>query len=144
MLFEASMRPRTALSPTAFNMKDNKTYTPVVKNGVEGEILEGFGGVICRRKDMPLIETWKPATPEEFAAMTDEQKAYFLGDDCVMSYALRKKNISTLAIDTFDLNRNNTVTVRDVDAGPDALKHNKHTGGNMKSYAMIKKSILAS
>jgi hypothetical protein len=75
--------------------------------------------------------------------MTDEQKAYFLGDDCVMSYALRKKNVSTLAIDTFDLNRSNAVTVRDVDAGPDALKFNKHTGSNLNSYALIKKSVLS-
>ena len=143
MLSESSIRPNSALSAMAFDMKEGQSYSPVVRNGSPAEILEGFGGVICRVKDMPAVETWKPATPEQFAAMAEIDKAKFLGDDFVVSYALRKKGTNTLALDTLDLNRINNVVVRDVDAGPDALKFNKHTGSNLNSYALIKKSVLS-
>jgi hypothetical protein len=139
LLNECAIRPKAALAMMAFNMSDdNKTYQPVVKNGKYAEILEGFGGVICRRKHLPPASIWKSATPEEFAAMTDVQKAHFLGDDCVMSYSLRKIGTETMALQTQDYNRENGLRLRDVNFGPDALRSNKYTGSNMNSYALLK------
>ena len=142
LLNQSIKHPKSAMAMCAFNMIKNDTeYEIVYKNGKEAEILEGFSGVICRRKDMPEIENWKPVTNFEFKKMDAIKKAFFLGDDCVLSYLLRQKNIKTLACRTYNYNRSNGLKMRDINFGEDALRTNKYTGSNMHSYAIIKKSI---
>jgi hypothetical protein len=142
LLTQSIRHPGAAMAMCAFNMVNNDSvYQIVDNNGQEAEILEGFAGVICRRKDMPEIGNWKPTTPDEFEKMDPAAKAYFLGDDCVLSYSLRRKGIKTLASSTHLYNRANGLRMRDVNFGPDALRTNKHTGSNMNSYALIKSRL---
>ena len=142
LVSESIKHPGAAMGMCAFNMVNNNTgYQVVDANGAEAEILEGFAGVVCRRKDMPEIGNWKPTSTEEFEKMDPAAKAYFLGDDCVLSYSLRRKGTKTLACTTHDYNRTNGLRMRDVNFGPDALRTNKHTGSNMNSYALIKSRL---
>ena len=139
LLAACAAQPKTAVGMMAFNMANNDTiYEAVTRTGADAEILEGFGGVICRRKDLPPMDLWASTTPEQFASMPDIQKAYFLGDDCVMSYALRKAGTRTLALQAPTYCRATGVVARAVNFGPDALRTNKYTKSNLGSYALLK------
>jgi len=139
LLAACAAQPKTAVGMMAFNMANNNTvYEAVTRTGADAEILEGFGGVICRRKDLPPMNLWVSTTPQQFASMPDIQKAYFLGDDCVMSYALRKAGTRTLALQAPTYCRATGVVIRTINFGPDALSTNKYTKNNMASYALLK------
>jgi len=104
----------------------------------EAEILEGFGGVCCRIKDMPAPALWPAATREQYGAMDAKARAEFLADDLMVCRRLREKGTRTLVTQTPELQRVNALKIRVEGLGEDALQNCKDTGGNMAAYALLK------
>lgn len=143
LLSQLAKYPKSAMGMCAFNMTENPEKFEVIdENAKEAEILEGFCGVICRRKDMPNIQNWKPVNHLQFKSMSLQDKAYFLGDDYVINHLLREKGTKTLACTTSYYNRLNGLKIRDINFGQDALRTNKYTKSNMLSYRIIKRFLL--
>jgi len=104
----------------------------------EAEILEGFGGVCCRIKDMPDPALWPAVTPEQYQAMDAKARAEFLADDFMVCRRLREKGARTLVTQTTELHRRNGLKIRVEGLGEDALQNCKDTGGNMAAYALLR------
>jgi hypothetical protein len=102
------------------------------------EILEGFGAIACRLKDMPDLGQFPSFTAKEFAQLDEKGRARFMADDFVMSHALREKGTRTLVCATPDYNRTNGIRIRPEGLGEDAVQNNKGTGGNLAAYALLK------
>ena len=132
---------KAALGLCGFFMTGPKGYAIAPDHLGHAEIIEGFGGVACRLKDMwPLIENseFPSCTPKEFARLDDKGRARFMADDFVMSYRLRELRTKTLVCNTPDFNRTNGIRIRPEGLGEDALQNNKGTGGNLAAYALLK------
>jgi hypothetical protein len=135
---ELDTRPKTALGVCGFFMTGATGYAIAPDNGGHAEILEGFGGVMCRRSDMPKAELWSAIPASEFASLSPVARAKFLADDYMMSTELRKAGTATLVCNTPELNRGNCLKIRPEGLGADALQNNKGTGGNLAAYALLK------
>ena len=135
---ELETRPKTALGVCGFFMTGATGYAIAPDHGGHAEILEGFGGVMCRRSDMPKADLWPAIPASEFAGLSPVARAKFLADDYMMSTELRKAGTATLVCATPDLNRTNALKIRPEGLGADALQNNKGTGGNLAAYALLK------
>ena len=135
---ELETRPTTALGVCGFFMTGNTGYAIAPDHGGHAEILEGFGGVMCRRSDMPKADLWPAIPASEFAGLSPVARAKFLADDYMMSTELRKAGTATLVCNTPELNRSNALKIRPEGLGADALQNNKGTGGNLAAYALLK------
>jgi hypothetical protein len=135
---EIQNRPKTAIGVCGFFMTGDKGYAIAPDHGGHAEILEGFGGVMCRRSDMPKADLWPAVAANDFAGLSPVARAKFLADDYVMSTELRKAGTATIVCNTSDLSRMNALKVRQEGLGPDALQNNKGTGGNLAAYALLK------
>ena len=135
---ELETRPKTALGVCGFFMTGNTGYAIAPDHGGHAEILEGFGGVMCRRSDMPKADLWPAIPASEFAGLSPVARAKFLADDYMMSTELRKAGTATLVCNTPELNRSNALKIRPEGLGADALQNNKGTGGNLAAYALLK------
>jgi len=135
---ELHNRPKTAIGVCGFFMTGSTGYAIAPDHGGNAEILEGFGGVMCRRSDMPKAELWPAVAANDFAGLTPLARARFLADDYMISTELRKAGTATLVCNTSDLNRANALKIRQEGLGPDALQNNKGTGGNLAAYALLK------
>ena len=135
---ELETRPTTALGVCGFFMTGNTGYAIAPDHGGHAEILEGFGGVMCRRSDMPKADLWPAIPASEFAGLSPVARAKFLADDYMMSTELRKAGTATLVCNTPELNRGNSLKIRPEGLGADALQNNKGTGGNLAAYALLK------
>ena len=135
---ELETRPKTALGVCGFFMTGNTGYAIAPDHGGHAEILEGFGGVMCRRSDMPKADLWPAIPASEFAGLSPVARAKFLADDYMMSTELRKVGTATLVCNTPELNRGNSLKIRPEGLGADALQNNKGTGGNLAAYALLK------
>ncbi|NBS50863.1 MAG: glycosyltransferase family 2 protein, partial [Verrucomicrobia bacterium] len=101
---------KAALGLCGFFMTGPKGYAIAPDHLGHAEIIEGFGAIACRLKDMwPLIENseFPSCTPKEFARLDDKGRARFMADDFVMSYRLRELRTKTLVCNTPDFNRTN-------------------------------------
>ena len=130
-----------AMGLCGFFMTGPKGYAIAPDHLGHAEIIEGFGAVACRLRDMwPLIEggEFPSCTPKEFAQLDDKGRARFMADDFVMSYRLRELRTKTLVCSTPDYNRTNGIRIRPEGLGEDALQNNKGTGGNLAAYALLK------
>ena len=127
-----------AMGQCGFFMTGSTGYAIAPDHLGHAEILEGFGGVCCRKKDFPDIDLFPPVSEKEFSQMTDKEKARFLADDYVMSTELQKKGIKTLVCNRSDFSRSNGLRIRQEGLGEDALQNNKGTGGNLAAYALLK------
>jgi len=134
----ASCPERAAVALCGFFMTGPKGYAIAPDHLGHAEILEGFGGVCCRSKDLPDLSLWPAYTAKEFAKLDDRQRAQFLADDFMMSARLREKGTATLVCATPDYNRSNGIRIRPEGLGEDALQNNKATGGNLAAYALLK------
>jgi hypothetical protein len=137
---ELHNRPKTAIGVCGFFMTGNNGYAEAIDHGGYAEILEGFGGVMCRRSDMPKADLWPAVAANDFAGLTPIARARFLADDYMMTMELRKAGVATLVCYTSDLNRKNGMKIRQEGLGPDALQNNKGTGGNLAAYALLKEA----
>ena len=135
---ELETRPKTALGVCGFFMTGATGYAIAPDHGGHAEILEGFGGVMCRRSDMPKADLWPAIPASEFAGLSPVARAKFLADDYMMSTELRKAGTATLVCNTPDFNRGNGLKIRPEGLGADALQNNKGTGGNLAAYALLK------
>ena len=135
---ELDTRPKTALGVCGFFMTGATGYAIAPDHGGHAEILEGFGGVMCRRSDMPKADLWPAIPASEFAGLSPVTRAKFLADDYMMSTELRKAGTTTLVCNTPELNRANCLKIRPEGLGADALQNNKGTGGNLAAYALLK------
>ena len=135
---ELNTRPKTALGVCGFFMTGSTGYAIAPDHGGHAEILEGFGGVMCRRSDMPKADLWPAVPASQFAGLSTLDRARFLADDYMMSTELRKAGTATLVCNTPDLNRGNSLKIRPEGLGADALQNNKGTGGNLAAYALLK------
>jgi len=135
---ELHNRPKTAIGVCGFFMTGSTGYAIAPDHGGNAEILEGFGGVMCRRSDMPKAELWSAVAANDFAGLTPLARARFLADDYMISTELRKAGTATLVCNTSELNRANALKIRQEGLGPDALQNNKGTGGNLAAYALLK------
>jgi len=135
---ELRNRPKTALGVCGFFITGDKGYVLALDHGRHAEILEGFGGVICWRSDMPRAELWPAVSSNDFAGLTAMDRARFLADDYMISTQLQKAGTATLVCNTTDLNRMNAFKIRQEGLRPDALQNNKDTGGNHAAYALLK------
>jgi hypothetical protein len=135
---ELDTRPKTALGVCGFFMTGSTGYAIAPDHGGHAEILEGFGGVMCRRSDMPKADLWPAIPASEFAGLSPVARAKFLADDYMMSTELRKAGTATLVCNTPELNRGNSLKIRPEGLGADALQNNKGTGGNLAAYALLK------
>jgi glycosyltransferase involved in cell wall biosynthesis len=135
---ELHNRPKTALGVCGFFITGSTGYAIAPDHGGHAEILEGFGGVMCRRSDMPKAELWPAIPASEFASLSPVARAKFLADDYMMSTELRKAGTATLVCNTPELNRGNSLKIRPEGLGSDALQNNKGTGGNLAAYALLK------
>lgn len=129
---------QSAIALCGFFMTGPKGYAIAPDHLGHAEILEGFGGVCCRKKDLPDLSLWPSYTAKEFAKLDDKQRAEFLADDFMMSKRLREKGTATLVCNTPDFNRSNGLRIRPEGLGEDALQNNKATGGNLAAYALLK------
>jgi glycosyltransferase involved in cell wall biosynthesis len=132
---------KAALGLCGFFMTGPKGYAIAPDHLGHAEIIEGFGAIACRLKDMwPLIEggEFPSCTPKEFAQLDDKGRARFMADDFVMSYRLRELGTKTLVCATPDFNRSNGIRIRPEGLGEDALQNNKGTGGNLAAYSLLK------
>jgi len=129
---------KSALALCGFFMTGPKGYAIAPDHLGHAEILEGFGGVCCRKKDLPDLTLWPSYTAKEFARLDDKQRAEFLADDFMMSKRLREKGTATLVCNTPDFNRSNGLKIRQEGLGEDALQNNKATGGNLAAYTLLK------
>jgi hypothetical protein len=128
-----------AMGLCGFFMTGPKGYAIAPDHLGHAEILEGFGAIACRLKDMPDVTLKFPSfTPKEFAQLDEKGRARFMADDFVMSHALREKGTRTLVCATPDFNRSNGIRIRPEGLGEDALQNNKGTGGNLAAYALLK------
>jgi len=130
---------KSALGLCGFFMTGPKGYAIAPDHLGHAEIIEGFGGVCCRKKDLPDMSLWPAHTAKEFAKLDDRQRAEFLADDFMMSTRLREKGTATLVCATPDFNRANGIRIRPEGLGEDALQNNKQTGGKLAAYALLKK-----
>jgi hypothetical protein len=129
----------SAMGLCGFFMTGPKGYAIAPDHLGHAEILEGFGAIACRIKDMPDVTLKFPSlTPKEFAQLDDKGRARFMADDFVMSHALREKGTRTLVCATPDYNRTNGIRIRPEGLGEDALQNNKGTGGNLAAYSLLK------
>jgi len=135
---ELDTRPKTALGVCGFFMTGATGYAIAPDHGGQAEILEGFGGVMCRRSDMPKADLWPAIPASEFAGLSATARARFLADDYMISTELRKAGTATLVCNTPELNRGNSLKIRPEGLGADALQNNKGTGGNLAAYALLK------
>jgi hypothetical protein len=135
---ELDTRPKTALGVCGFFMTGATGYAIAPDHGGHAEILEGFGGVMCRRSDMPKADLWPAIPASEFSGLSPVARAKFLADDYMMSTELRKAGTATLVCNTPELNRGNSLKIRPEGLGADALQNNKGTGGNLAAYALLK------
>jgi len=129
---------KSAIGLCGFFMTGPKGYAIAPDHLGHAEILEGFGAVCCRKKDLPDLTLWPSYTAKEFAKLDDKQRAEFLADDFMMSKRLREKGTATLVCNTPDFNRSNGLKIRPEGLGEDALQNNKLTGGNLAAYALLK------
>lgn len=129
---------KSAIGLCGFFMTGPKGYAIAPDHLGHAEILEGFGAIGCRKKDLPDLGLWPSYTAKEFAKLDDKQRAEFLADDFMMSKRLREKGTATLVCNTPDFNRSNGIRVRPEGLGEDALQNNKQTGGNLAAYALLK------
>lgn len=134
----ASCPEKSAIALCGFFMTGPKGYAIAPDHLGHAEILEGFGAVCCRKKDLPDLTLWPSYTAKEFAKLDDKQRAEFLADDFMMSKRLREKGTATLVCNTPDFNRSNGIKIRQEGLGEDALQNNKQTGGNLAAYALLK------
>ena len=129
---------KSAIALCGFFMTGPKGYAIAPDHLGHAEILEGFGAVCCRKKDLPDLTLWPSYTAKEFAKLDDKQRAEFLADDFMMSKRLREAGTKTLVCATPDFNRSNGLKIRPEGLGEDALQNNKLTGGNLAAYALLK------
>ena len=129
---------KAALGLCGFFMTGPNGYAIAPDHLGHAEILEGFGAIACRLKDMPDMAKFPSLTAKEFAQLDDKGRARFMADDFVMSHALREKGTRTLVCATPDFNRTNGIQIRPEGLGADALQNNKGTGGNLAAYALLK------
>ena len=129
---------KAATGLCGFFMTGAKGYAVAPDHLGHAEILEGFGGVICRGKDLPDMAQFAAVSAKEFGQFDDKAKAQFCADDFMMSHALRAKGTATLVCNTPDFNRGNGLKIRPEGLGADALQNNKGTGGNLAAYALLK------
>ena len=129
---------KSAIALCGFFMTGPKGYAIAPDHLGHAEILEGFGAVCCRKKDLPDLALWPSYTAKEFAKLDDKQRAEFLADDFMMSKRLREAGTKTLVCATPDFNRSNGLKIRPEGLGEDALQNNKLTGGNLAAYALLK------
>jgi glycosyltransferase involved in cell wall biosynthesis len=129
---------KSAIGLCGFFMTGPKGYAIAPDHLGHAEILEGFGAVCCRKKDLPDLTFWPSYTAKEFAKLDDKQRAEFLADDFMMSKRLRENGTATLVCNTPDFNRSNGIRIRPEGLGEDALQNNKQTGGNLAAYALLK------
>ena len=129
---------KSAIALCGFFMTGPKGYAIAPDHLGHAEILEGFGGVCCRKKDLPDLSLWPSYTAKEFAKLDDKQRAEFLADDFMMSQRLREKGTATLVCNTPDFNRSNGIRIRPEGLGEDALQNNRATGGNLAAYNLLK------
>ena len=127
-----------ALGLCGFFMTGPRGYAIAPDHLGHAEILEGFGAIACRLKDMPDTGKFPSFTAKEFSQLDEKAKAQFLADDFVMSHALREKGTRTLVCATPDFNRGNGIQIRPEGLGEDALQNNKSTGGNLAAYSLLK------
>jgi hypothetical protein len=127
-----------AMGLCGFFMTGPKGYAIAPDHLGHAEILEGFGAIACRLKDMPDMAKFPSLTPKEFAQLDDKGRARFMADDFVMSYRLRELGTKTLVCATPDFNRTNGIRIRPEGLGEDALQNNKGTGGNLAAYSLLK------
>jgi len=128
----------SAMGQCGFFMTGANGYAIAPDHLGHAEILEGFGGVCCRKKDFPDINLFPEMTTRDFWHLDAKGKAQFLADDYVMSVELQKKGIKTLVCNSPDFNRSNGLRIRQEGLGEDALQNNKGTGGNLAAYALLK------
>jgi hypothetical protein len=128
----------SAMGLCGFFMTGPKGYAIAPDHLGHAEILEGFGAIACRLKDMPDMAKFPSLTPKEFAQLDDKGRARFMADDFVMSHSLREKGTRTLVCATPDYNRTNGLKIRAEGLGEDALQNNKGTGGNLAAYSLLK------
>jgi hypothetical protein len=128
----------SAMGLCGFFMTGPKGYAIAPDHLGHAEIIEGFGAIACRLKDMPDMAKFPSCTPKEFAQLDDKGRARFMADDFVMSHALREKGTRTLVCTTPDYNRTNGIRIRPEGLGEDALQNNKGTGGNLAAYSLLK------
>lgn len=134
--------PKTALCVAGCNIQyiNNKYITRGITRHLDKcQILEGFNGVICRLNDMPNLSNFPKISLEEYNSFTNVQKAKYLSDDVVISYLLRKNNISTLVCNDNRLNRSNSIIVTELGLQSDAL--HKQIGGNTSNYILVINNI---
>lgn len=134
--------PKTALGVAGCNLKyiNNKYICRAITiNLHKCQILEGFNGVICRLSDMPDLSNFPKISLKEYNNFTNVQKAKYLSDDVIISYLLRKNNISTLVCNNNKLNRSNSIIVRDIGLNSDAL--HKQIEGNICNYILVINNI---
>jgi len=127
-----------AMGLCGFFMTGPKGYAIAPDHLGHAEILEGFGAIACRLKDMPDMARFPSMTAKEFSQLDAQGRARFLADDFMMSQALREKGTKTLVCATVDYNRSNGLKIRAEGLGEDALQNNKGTGGNLAAYALLK------
>jgi len=127
-----------AMGLCGFFMTGPKGYAIAPDHLGHAEIIEGFGAVACRVKDLPDLGKFISLTPKEFAQLDERGRAKFMADDFVMSHALREKGTRTLVCATPDFNRVNGIRIRPEGLGEDALQNNKGTGGNLAAYSLLK------
>ena len=128
-----------AIATSGFFMLHNR-YCPVDYHFGYAEFLEGFGGVCCRKRNLPDVRTLFPAmTVDSYRKLTPVERARFVADDYVISNALRKRSVPTLVCHREDLNRGHVLqAVRPEGLGQDALHMNQEFGGNLGSYSFLK------
>ena len=134
---------KSAMGLCGFFMTGPQGYAIAPDHLGHAEIIEGFGAVACRLKDMwPLMENveFPSYTAKEFSQLDEKQRAKFLADDFVMSYRLRELGTKTLVCATPDFNRSNGIKIRPEGLGEDALQNNKGTGGNLAAYSLLKQA----
>ena len=131
---------KSATALCGFFMTGPKGYAIAPDHLGHAEILEGFGGVCCRKKDLPDLALWPSYTASEFTGLTDRQRAEYMADDFMMSKRLRENGTATLVCSTQDFNRTNGIRIRPEGLGEDALQNNKQTGGNLAAYALLKQA----
>ena len=129
---------KAAMGLCGFFMTGPKGYAIAPDHLGHAEIIEGFGAIACRLKDLPDTAKFPSLTPKEFAQLDEKGRARFMADDFVMSHALREKGTRTLVCATPDFNRTHGIRIRPEGLGEDALQNNKGTGGNLAAYALLK------
>lgn len=135
------IQPNNAVGLSGFNFDINGNYCKVVSHLGIAEVLEGYLGVACYKKNMPIINDFekyniRSQTFESLKIINKVVKAQFLSDDYIISTFFKLTNILNIVYCKQEFFFGNCVQILDIGNKEDAL-HNQ-VGGNMYNYNLLR------